>query len=85
VQAQGRYEQAEGLYREALEIGRATIGEGHPDYAIRLGNLGQLLGQMDRAEEGREMLEQALEIFRATLPPDHPHIAETERRIAVLT
>jgi len=30
VQAQGRYEEAERLYCTALEIDRATIGEGHP-------------------------------------------------------
>ena len=34
----GRYEEAEPLFRQALEIGRETLGEGHPDYAIRLNN-----------------------------------------------
>ena len=38
-EAQGRYEEAETLYRQALEIDRATIGEGHPDYATHLNNL----------------------------------------------
>ena len=70
--------EAEGLYREALEIDRATIGEGHPDYAIDLVNLGRLLGQAGRGAEGqgRDMLERALAIFRAALPEGHPHIAE---------
>ncbi|MGH1578276.1 tetratricopeptide repeat protein, partial [Planktotalea sp.] len=34
--AQGHYEQAEGLYREALLIDEKTIGTEHPNYAIRL-------------------------------------------------
>lgn len=45
VRAQGRYAEAEGLYREALEIGRVSLGEAHPSNAIRLGNLGNLLGR----------------------------------------
>jgi tetratricopeptide (TPR) repeat protein len=84
VRAQGRYDEAEGLYREALEIDRATVGEEHPDYAIDLVNLGRLLGQTGRVAEGRGMLEQALAIFRAALPEGHPHIAETQRRLAAL-
>ena len=33
VEVQGRYPEAEGLYRQALEIDRATIGEAHPAFA----------------------------------------------------
>ena len=32
----GRFEEAEPLYLQALEIGRETLGEGHPDYATRM-------------------------------------------------
>jgi len=56
----------------------------HPSYAIRLGNLGRLLGETDRVAEGREMLEQALAIFRATLPVDHPHIVITQGHLDAL-
>jgi len=71
LRALGSHREAEALYREALEIDRATLGEAHPEYAKDLGNLGWLL-------------EQALAIFRAALPAEHPHIAETERRLADL-
>ena len=40
MKGQGRYSEAEALYREAIEIGAATIGTAHPNYASRLGNLG---------------------------------------------
>ena len=81
----GKYAQAEELYRQALKIGEATIGAAHPDYAIDLGNLGDLLGQkLGKVDEGRAMLEQAMTIFTATLSPGHPHIAEAQRRLDAL-
>lgn len=66
---------AEGLYREALEIDRATIGEVHPAYATDLNNLVLLLIKMERAEEAEPMSRQVLAIRGATLPTDHPDIA----------
>ena len=43
LQAFGKYEEAEGLYREALAIAEKTIGVEHPNYAIRLNNLAGVL------------------------------------------
>lgn len=82
--ALGRYPEAEGLYREALEIDRATIGEGHPDYATRLNNLATVLRDQDKPEEARPLFEQALAIYRDTLPADHHYISEVEKSLAAL-
>jgi len=84
VEDQGRYGEAEGPYREALEIGRTTIGEGHPSYAIRLNNLAGVLVKQGKPEEARPFFEQALEILRVTLPPEHPYIGVVEGHIADL-
>jgi tetratricopeptide (TPR) repeat protein len=84
VQAQGRYAEAEGLYREALEIDRVTIGEEHPGYATHLNNLAGVLVNQGKPEAARPLYEQALEILSATLPPDHPHIGVVESHIATL-
>ena len=70
--------EADPLYRQALEISRETLGEGHPKYAIRLNNLANLLANTGRNEEAEPLYRQALEVFRATLGDDH---AKT-RRIA---
>jgi hypothetical protein len=35
----GDYARAEPLFRQALEILRAALGEAHPDYARSLNNL----------------------------------------------
>ena len=40
----GRYEEAEPLYRRAIEIGEKVLGAEHPDLATRLNNLALLLG-----------------------------------------
>ena len=81
---QGRYAEAEGPHREALEIDRATIGEGHPQYARHLNNLAGVLAKQGKLEEAQPLLEQALKILRATLPPDHPHIGVVKRGLVAL-
>ena len=40
---QGKYDEAEPLYREAISIGEETLGRDHPDVAMRLNNLASLL------------------------------------------
>ena len=72
VQAQGRYDEAEGLYRQALDIDRATIGETHPDYATRLNNLAAVVQSQGKFAAAEPFYQQAIVILDATLGPDHP-------------
>lgn len=46
---QGKYEDAEPLYRHAMEITETSFGKSHPQYSIRLNNLAQLLCKQVRA------------------------------------
>ena len=73
-----RYEEAERLNRQALEISRETLGEGHPDYATRLNNLAGLLAVTGRHEEAESLYRHALEVLRAALGDDHA----STRRVA---
>ncbi|WP_297768742.1 tetratricopeptide repeat protein [uncultured Roseovarius sp.] len=75
INAQGQYAEAEGLYREALQIGRATIGEGHPDYATNLNNLALVLEAQGRYAEAEGLYRQSSEIERATIGEGHPNYA----------
>ena len=43
LQAQGKYDEAEPLYRRAIEIGEKALGKDHPNVAIRYNNLASLL------------------------------------------
>jgi len=80
-----RQRRAEDLYREALEITREGVGEGHPNYAIHLTFLAGVLAIQGKPEEARPLYEQALEIFRATLPPNHPHIGMVDEHLGHLS
>ena len=84
VRAQGRYSEAEALFREAIEIGVATIGTAHPEYAKHLGNLGVNMYFQEKYAEARALLEQALVIRKAALPADHPDIAMNEANLVAV-
>lgn len=60
--ASGRSDEAEPLYRQALEIGEASQGKEHPDYADSLFNLAALLDITDRSDEAKPLYRQAREI-----------------------
>ena len=50
LQVQGKYEEAEPLYREALEVKRETLGNRHPSTLASIRGLGNLLkAKGDRA------------------------------------
>jgi len=75
LRAQGRYDEAEGLYREALEIACKTIGEAHPNYAFGLNNLALVVQARGRYSEAEALLREALEIDRKTIGEAHPSFA----------
>ena len=74
----GRHDEAEPLFRQALEIHEKTIGTAHPGYAIDLNNLGQLLRAMGQFDEAEPLYVEALGILRAKLGPDHPNTKKAE-------
>lgn len=47
--SQGKYEEAEPLYRGAMGIAEVTLGKDHPQYSIMLNNLAGLLRTQVRA------------------------------------
>lgn len=75
---------AEGLYRDALEIGRKTIGEGHPDYAIHLNNLAGVVQAQGRFAEAEGLFREALEIDLKTLGKGHPDYAIDLNNLALV-
>ena len=48
LQAQGMYDEAEPLYRKALEVWRETLGDRHPDTLTSMNDLGLLVDGQGR-------------------------------------
>jgi tetratricopeptide (TPR) repeat protein len=70
--SQGRYGEAEPLYRRALQITEQQLGADHPHTALSLHNLAGLYYQMNRVAEAKPLITRAVEIFDRTLGNDHP-------------
>ena len=65
---QARYEQAEPLLRELLELRRRTHPDGHETVAAALASLGLALLQLDRPGEAEPILQECLRIRETSMP-----------------
>lgn len=82
--ASSRYDEAEPLFKQAIEIDINTIGAKHPDYAIRLNNLAYLYESMGRYDEAEPLYIQAIEIGKDTIGEKHPDYATHLNNLANL-
>ena len=82
--SQGRYEQAEPLLVQALEMRKRILGEHHPDVANSLNNLAGLYDSQGRYEEAEPLLVQALEMRKRILGEHHPDVASSLNNLASL-
>jgi len=80
----GNYEQAESLYRQALEIDKTTIGPLHPSYIVDLNNLGYLYSKLGDFAKAEPLYRQALQIRLKVLGPNHPDTATSLNNLAWL-
>jgi serine/threonine protein kinase/Flp pilus assembly protein TadD len=72
---EGRPEEAERLYREAIETRLAVDPRPNPNIAISLSNLGRLLASLGKFEEALETLERSLQMHIDVHGEDHYTIA----------
>jgi tetratricopeptide (TPR) repeat protein len=72
LQAQGKHDEAEPLFREALEMDRETLGMRHPSTLIAINNLAQVLQAQGKYDEAEPLCREALEMERETLGDRHP-------------
>jgi tetratricopeptide (TPR) repeat protein len=61
--------------RRALAIDERSFGPDHPNVAIRLNNLAQLLQATNRLAEAEPLMRRALAISERSFGPDHPEVA----------
>ncbi len=82
--AQGRYAEAEPLYKRALAIQEKALGPDHPSVAKSLNNLAELYRAQGRYEEAELRYKRALAIMEKALGPEHPDVALGLENYAVL-
>ncbi len=79
-----RNSEAEPLFEQALALREELHGPDHPDVAIGLNNLAQLIKATNRLTEAEPLMRRALEIDEAALGPDHPSVARDLNNLARL-
>jgi len=79
---QGRYAEAEALYRQALATFARTGGREQAVYADALSDLAFLLPYLSRVAEAESVYRETLAIRRRVLPPDDPAVPEAVMRVA---
>jgi tetratricopeptide (TPR) repeat protein len=72
---QSYFDEAELLYRRALQIDEIAYGKDHPSYARDANNLGWLLHDIGKLDEAEALLRHALDIEERKKHRDHPDIA----------
>jgi len=81
---QGRYAEAEPLFRRSLAIRKKKLGPDHPYVAISLNNLGTLYRAQGRYADAEPLLKRALAIREKALGSDHPDVAQALNNLAEL-
>ena len=81
---QGKLDEAEPLYKEALAIDKKVFGDEHPNVAGDLNNLAVLLYHQQKYNEAKTYMEQALNIRAKVLGPDHPDTKAAEGTLEVI-
>jgi tetratricopeptide (TPR) repeat protein len=69
---QGRFADAEPLFKRSLAIREKALGPNHPDVAASLRNLGILYYEHDRYADAEPLFKRALAIKENVLGSDHP-------------
>src|SRR5438132_13923047 len=68
---QGRYAEAEKLYRQAFDLQRRVLGPENPHTLATMGSLGWTIAQEGRYAEAEKFEREAFEIERRVQGPEH--------------
>ncbi len=81
---QGKYAEAEPLYKRALAIREKALGPEHPQTVLSFNNLALLYFNQGRYAEAEPLYQRALAIREKTLGPAYPRVATTLNNLAAL-
>ncbi|AKE64763.1 hypothetical protein MYAER_2419 [Microcystis aeruginosa NIES-2549] len=83
-QSQGRYEEAETLFLQALELRKQLLGDKHPDVSSSLNGLAKLYDSQGKYEEAEPLYLQALAIAEQALGENHPTTVNIRENLQTL-
>ena len=83
LDGQGKYDEAEKLYRRALAVFERTYGPEHYEVAVNLNNLAALCHATGRTEEAERLYRRALSVKEKLLGTKHIDVALTLNNLAV--
>ncbi len=72
LQTEGKYAEAEPLYRAAIKIDKKVLGKEHPAVATDYNNLALLLKEEGKYAEAEPLFRQSIEIAEKVLGKEHP-------------
>nr|WOD46566.1 hypothetical protein [Trichoderma atroviride] len=78
----GRYQTAERLYRQALELDEKRLGKEHARTLVGMSNLGGVLYHLGQSEESERILRQVYEVRENLLGKDHPDTIRSKNSLA---
>ncbi|MEG2140657.1 MAG: tetratricopeptide repeat protein [Bilophila sp.] len=79
---QGRLEEAEAVFREALQLLQTLFGSKSIHVAAGLQNLARLRSERGECEEAARLGQQALDILLEVLGQEHPRVAEAKLNLS---
>ncbi len=82
--AQGRYADAEPLYKRSLAIFEKALGPDHPDVAASLNNLAEVYRAQGKYAAAEPLYKRSLAIGEKVLGPKHPDVANSLNNLAEL-
>lgn len=81
---EGKYDEAEEMYRAAYDMQRKLLGEDHPDVALALSNLAFVSYTKGDLDASIAMSNESLEMYRRTVGNEHPLVARGMSNLAVM-
>jgi tetratricopeptide (TPR) repeat protein len=72
LQSQGKSDEAEPMYRQALALREKVLGKEHPDTLTSMNNLAGLLEGQGKYDEAEPIYRQTLALMEKVLGKEHP-------------
>lgn len=80
--SQGRYNEAEPLFKRSLAMRERELGPDHTKVAESLNNLAVLYHNLRRYNDAEPLIKRSLIILENALGPDHPIVAQSLQNLA---